>query len=284
MKILKSILAIILCFLILTSFAFCFASADDNVNEKLNFVVIGDSIAEGYGVANEDEAAYGRIVADTNGYNYCNYAKVANDTKDLLYKLENNQLIRNSISEADIINLCIGSNNYLANDDVVLITIGAIFGVNNKQLDDIALDMYQDYLKIYDIIRELNPDAVLVINNIYCAWRGLGHIPFIKAVDRINANINKLCEEHDDIIIFDASSVITHNTELIADDCVHPNSKGNVELARHFLQLLKDKGLGENTEPVILNPGVDYNFYQENFGKIFGTVIQYIVKVLTLNF
>ena len=284
MKMFKRIIALILSVLMLTSFAFCFVSAEDNVKENINFVVIGDSIAEGFGVANEDDAAYGRIVADTNGYNYVNYAAVANDTKDLLYKLENRSDIIKSIEEADIINLCIGSNNYLANDDVVLITAGAIFGVNDKQLDEIAEDMFKDYLVIYDTIRELNPDVVLIIDNIYCAWRGLGHIPFIKAVNRINANINKLCEEHDDIIIFDTNSVITHNTELIADDCVHPNAKGNVELARHFLQLLKENGLGENTEPVILTPGIDYNFYQENFGKFFGTIIQYIVKVLTLNF
>lgn len=284
MKMFKRISALILSVLMLMSFAFCFVSAEDNIKENINFVVIGDSIAEGFGVANEDDAAYGRIVADTNGYNYVNYAAVANDTKDLLYKLENRSDIIKSIEEADIINLCIGSNNYLANDDVVLITAGAIFGVNDKQLDEIAEDMFKDYLVIYDTIRELNPDAVLIIDNIYCAWRGLGHIPFIKAVNRINANINKLCEEHDDIIIFDTNSVITHNTELIADDCVHPNAKGNVELARHFLQLLKENGLGENTEPVILTPGIDYNFYQENFGKLFGTIIQYIVKVLTLNF
>lgn len=284
MKMFKRISALILSVLMLMSFAFCFVSAEDNVKENINFVVIGDSIAEGFGVANEDDAAYGRIVADTNGYNYVNYAAVANDTKDLLYKLENRSDIIKSIEEADIINLCIGSNNYLANDDVVLITAGAIFGVNDKQLDEIAEDMFKDYLVIYDTIRELNPDAVLIIDNIYCAWRGLGHIPFIKAVNRINANINKLCEGHDDIIIFDTNSVITHNTELIADDCVHPNAKGNVELARHFLQLLKENGLGENTDPVILTPGIDYNFYQENFGKLFGTIIQYIVKVLTLNF
>lgn len=284
MKMLKRISAVIFSVLMLTSFAFCFASADENVKGKLNFVVIGDSIAEGYGVANEDEAAYGKIVADTNGYNYANYAAVANDTKDLLYKLENRNDIINSIKEADIINLCIGSNNYLANDDVVMITAGAIFGVNNKQLDEIAEDMYEDYLTIYDTIREMNPDAVLIINKIYCAWRGLGHIPFIKAVDRINANIDKLCELYDDIIVFNTYSVITHNTELIADDCVHPNAKGNVELARHFLQLLKENGLGENTEPIVLVPGEDYNFYQLNFGKILGTIIQYIVKILTLNF
>lgn len=81
--------------------------------------------------------------------------------------------------------------------------------------------------------------------------------------------LNKFAAKHDDVVIFDTSAVISHNTELLADDCVHPNAKGNVELARHMLILLKSLGLGENTEPVILTPGVDYNFYRRSFGNVF---------------
>ena len=137
--------------------------------------------------------------------------------------------------------------------------------------------------QIYSLIREINPDATLIFDNIYCAWKGLGHIPFIKAVSRINAMLNKFAAKHDDVVIFDTSAVISHNTELLADDCVHPNAKGNVELARHMLILLKNLGLGGNTEPVILTPGVDYNFYRRSFGNVFGTVVWQLVRFLTGN-
>lgn len=79
------------------------------------------------------------------------------------------------------------------------------------------------------------------------------------------------------------SAVISHSTELLADDCVHPNAKGNVELARHMLILLKNLGLGGNTEPVILTPGMDYNFYRQSFGNVFGTVVWQLVRFLTGN-
>lgn len=162
-------------------------------------------------------------------------------------------------------------------------SIGALFGTNDKKLDEIAYGIYDDLNTIYSLIREINPDATLIFDNIYCAWKGLGHIPFIKAVSRINAMLNKFAAKHDDVVIFDTSVVISHNTELLADDCVHPNAKGNVELARHMLILLKNLGLGENTEPVILTPGVDYNFYRRSFGNVFGTVVWQLVRFLTGN-
>lgn len=281
MKAMKKLVAVLLCVAMVFSLsAAAFAEAE---NEKINFLVLGDSIAEGYGIENKDEAAYGRIVADTNGYNYKNLARVANDTQDLIEKLKTDEF-KESVAWADVINICIGSNNYLASSDVVIIAIGALLGINDAQMDEIAQGIYEDYNTIYNMIREINPDATLIFNNIYCAWKGLGHIPFIKAVDRINGALNKFAQEHEDIIIFDASSVITHNSELIAADCVHPNAKGNVELARAMLALLKDLGLGENTDPVVLTPGIDYNFYQVTFGKVLGTVIWQLVKLLTANY
>lgn len=279
----KKLICIILSITFVIS-AFAVSSFAEDEGKRKNFLVLGDSIAEGYGVKNSYEASYGRIVADTDNYSYENYARVANDTKDLIYKIENSPYVRGAIKRADIINICIGSNNYLANDDVVMITVGAIFGFNNKQLDEIADDMYNDYVYIYDTIREMNPDAVIIWNRIYCAWKGLGHIPFSKAVKRINSKVDLLKETYPDIVLFDTDKVITHNTDLIADDCVHPNAAGNVALAREMLLLLKEQNLGTATEPVINYQGEDYNFYVENFGDVFGKIIYFIVKLLTLNF
>ena len=127
--------------------------------------------SEGFGVENKEDAAYGKIVADTNGYNYRNLAQVANDTQDLIRKIETVDEFRESIAWADVINICIGSNNYLASKDVVWITIGALFGTNDKKLDEIAYGIYDDLNTIYSLIREINPDATLIFDNIYCAWK-----------------------------------------------------------------------------------------------------------------
>lgn len=253
--------------------------------EGLNFLVLGDSISEGFGVENSDEAGYARIVADTEGYDYLNYSRVATDTADLISRLESKDEIRNAVKEADIINLSIGSNNYLANPDVVLITIGALFGVNDRQLDEIAQWIYEDYLRIIDMLRELNPGAVIIFDNVYCSWEGLGRIPFNRAVVRVNAALDRAKEARpDEFLIFDLASVINGHGELVADDSTHPNAKGNVEIARAMLKYLKELGLGEKTEPVVNHEGIDYNYFKQSFGNVAGALITAIVKVLTMHF
>ena len=257
---------------------------DTELEDAPNLLVLGDSIAEGYGVLNPSQAAYAKIVADTNGYNYRNFARMAHDTKDLLYEITSIESIVESVQWADIIHISTGSNNYLASPDVVSIAVGALFGVNNKQLDAIAEEIYADYLTIYDRIRELNPNATIIMNTVYCAWNGIGHIPFIKAANRVNEKLQMLQKVHEDIILFDMDSIITGHSDLIADDCVHPNAEGNVRIAEAMLQLLFEHGLGSHVEPVVLCEGIDYNYYVLQFGKIGGGIVGFIVKILTLNF
>lgn len=52
--------------------------------ESQHFVVLGDSIAYGSGLSNPKGAVYGKIVADTNGYSYENYAVPGHTTQKLL--------------------------------------------------------------------------------------------------------------------------------------------------------------------------------------------------------
>ena len=108
MKALKSsvslILALVLIFVPVMSTASA-AETEKSVfgdGEGLNFLVLGDSISEGFGVENSDEAGYARIVADTEGYDYLNYSRVATDTSDLISRLESKEEIINAVKEADI--------------------------------------------------------------------------------------------------------------------------------------------------------------------------------------
>ena len=119
MKKFRKIAAVLLCVVMIAVSLQCLAFAAPQDSGKLNFLVLGDSIAEGFGVENKEDAAYGKIVADTNGYNYRNLAQVANDTQDLIRKIKTVDEFRESIAWADVINICIGSNNYLASKDVV---------------------------------------------------------------------------------------------------------------------------------------------------------------------
>lgn len=286
----KRILSVLLCTLILLlTLSSVGASAEGEYDFPtgggLNFLVMGDSITEGFGVENSEEACYAKIVADTNGYNYVNLSRVATDTERLIYQIENSDRFREAIKWADIIHLSIGSNDYLANDRVVLITIGALLGINNRELDEIAEGIYEDYLRIIDLIRELNPEAKLIFDNVYCSWEGLGRIPFNKAVVRVNKALERAKDSRPgEFLIFDLAGVINGHGELVAADSTHPNARGNVEIAGAMLKYLKELGLGENTEPVINAEGIDYNYFVDGFGTVAGTLITAIVRLLTFHF
>ena len=68
-KKLRSVLSVLLAAALLL----CVCAVPVGAAEQPLYVVLGDSIAYGSGLSNPREAVYGRIVADTNGYDYENF-------------------------------------------------------------------------------------------------------------------------------------------------------------------------------------------------------------------
>ena len=133
-------------------------------------------------------------------------------------------------------------------------------------------------------IRELNPDAVIFMQKYYNSWSGFAYIAYNAGLSRVNAAIDRYNEEHPgEVTLCDFSSVMNGHKEYLADDCVHPNSKGNVAIARYVLKQFHDMGLCEATEPVINVPGEDYNYFEVYINKTFGSLITVIVKIMTGN-
>ena len=282
----KVISVLIVCVL---AFAMCVpAFAADS---RLNYVLIGDSITEGYGIDNPDEACYGRIIADTNGYTYRNFGRVATDSDDLAERLQEGSNydywygIRDAVADADIISLSIGANDYLANDDVYRLAAGALFRLNNKKLDAIAEHFYDNLCVIIAEMRALNPDAVILLQTVYSVWYGFAANAFDASAQRCNRMIEKYDREHPGMVtICDISPAMNGKPENLADDCVHPNAQGNVAIARLILAQLHDLGLGENTEPVVNTPGVDYNLFEQMIeNRFLAKLVSFLVKVLTGN-
>ena len=280
----KRIIALLLCAALAASCCVPAFAAD----EPLDYLLLGDSIAEGFGVENPDEACYGRIVADTNGYSYTNYARVATDSGELLARISAEtgySYIRSAIARADIISLSIGGNDYFDHPDVVKLAVGAFFMVNGKKLDAIADQFYLNLCAVIDEIRALNPDATILLQDLYCVWYGIAAHIYRACADRVNAMIKKYDKEHPGaVVLCDISPAMDGHPERLADDCVHPNAAGNVAIAEAVLRQLYDLGLGTQTTPVINTPGVDYNFFDEYYeNKVVARVLSVLIKVLTGN-
>lgn len=253
---------------------------------NLNYLLLGDSIAQGYGIENRQEACYGRIVADTNGYNYLNYAWVATDSSELLEDITaTDSYMRRGIAWADIISISIGANDYFDHDDVYNLAVGAFFMVNDRQLDELADQFYRNLCDIIGEIKALNPGAVILLQKVYSVWRGIAAHVYKACAGRVNAVIDKYAQEHPgDVVLCDISPAMDGHPERLAADCVHPNAAGNVAIAEVILQQLYDMGLGTQTVPVVNNPGIDYNYFEKYYeNKILARFLTVFVRLITGN-
>lgn len=280
----KKIIALLLCAVLAAGCCVPAIAAE----EPLRYLLLGDSIAEGYGIENPDEACYGRIVADTNGYFYENYARVAMDSSELLDRISAQTgyfYIRNAIADADIISLSIGGNDYFDHPDVYNLAVGAFFMINGKELDAIADQYYINLCAIIDEIKALNPDVTILLQEVYCVWYGIAAHVYKACTNRVNAMIEKYDKEHPGAVyLCDVSPAMDGHPERLADDCVHPNAAGNAAIAEVVLQQLYDLGLGTETTPVINNPGVDYNFFEYYYeNKTVARLLTVLVKLVTGN-
>ena len=224
--------------------------------EQTSYLVLGDSIAYGSGLSNPKEAVYGKIVADTNGYAYENYAVPGHTTGNLLRRMET-EAVRDAIGKADIISISIGGNNFLLGNINELLYDG-IVKEDPTRFDEIATGFYEDLGKIYDGIRALNADAVIILQTLYNPQTGYVGDVYQLGADRLNAKVWAFAQAHaSDVLVADVAQALTDSDKDFAQDRIHPSAVGNEKIARVVLQTLYDNGLGAETEPAIVTPGTD---------------------------
>ncbi|MBR3439485.1 MAG: SGNH/GDSL hydrolase family protein [Clostridia bacterium] len=228
-------------------------AAEGSDEEALNYVLLGDSIARGSGVVNYEEACYGRIIADTNGYDYVNYGVDGMQSSELL-ELMKRRDVMDSIEEADIVNISIGGNNFLYGNIPMLI-LGVLFHIDSI-LDTVLDPYYEDLCEILGKIHEANPDAVILLQTLYNPSTGLLRPLLQYGSDKLNERIYQYDKEHPGVIrIVDVASKLNGKGYCFA--FIHPTARGNVEIAKILLKVLYDLGLGKSTEPVIKVRGIN---------------------------
>lgn len=281
LKSLKKIIAIILT----VTFCIGIISVSASAKEKLNYLLLGDSIAEGFGITNPDEASYGKIIADTNGYNYKNDAIMGRNSVGLVNHLTNDEEYINDVKWADIISVSIGGNDFLLDHAALLIVEGIIFNDYSK-FDKIGETFYENFSKSMDRIHEINPNAKILVQLLYTSWTfDFARKPYKQAAKRINDAIIKYVEENpQNICVVDTSEVFDGRRDCISTDTIHPNAQGNIELAKAVQSKLCEIGLANTAELVLLVPGIDRDYLIEYFGTPLGQIIIFAANVATGNF
>lgn len=224
--------------------------------DKPFYLVLGDSIAYGSGLTNAPEACYGKIVADTNGYEYANHAVPGHTTTNLINRLSEPEVIAD-LEKADIISISIGGNDFLMNNLIDLM-FDAMVKNDYTTFDSIAENFYSNFSTIVDIINEHNEDAVILMQTLYNPQSGYLRAPYQQAADRLNSAIERFATENpDEIIIVDVGTALGDDLANFAGDEIHPSVKGNEIIAQTILSTLYDNGLGKSVQPIISVQGED---------------------------
>lgn len=244
-----------ICFILALCMFLSACSFAAQAEEPLNYVVLGDSIARGAGVYNSDKACYGRIVADTCGFGYTNLGIDGLRSWDLIELLGTDEFT-GPVSGADVISLSIGGNDYLQQNLPRIIL--EVSMDNYKIIDDIENDFREYFAEIISIIRELNPDVVIIAQTLYNPRSDLLGKLYGIATARINRVILGYAEENPgEIEIVDTVPYLEGAPECIALDTIHPSAIGNVKLAGQVVLKLNELGLTDKMVPVVNTYGID---------------------------
>jgi lysophospholipase L1-like esterase len=226
------------------------------VNEKKFYLVLGDSIAYGSGISNSREACYGKIVADTNGYDYANHSVPGHTTTNLINRLKDETVI-SDLKKADIISISIGGNDFLMSNLIGLMFDSIVLD-DHTEYDKIAEGFYTNLCEIVEIINSHNADAVILMQTLYNPQSGYLRAPYQEGADRINAAIERYNTENpDEIVIVDVGTALGDDMENYADDEIHPSAAGNEIIAETVLDKLHELDLGSGSAPVITEEGKD---------------------------
>ncbi|MBQ6600798.1 MAG: hypothetical protein IIX36_04055 [Clostridia bacterium] len=263
MKIKKLISMILAVIMLCGCFSVCSLAAG-----KYHYVVLGDSIAYGSGLVNAREACYGKMVADTCGFDYANHAVPGATSLELIYEL-NKQEVRSDIANADIISISIGGNDFL--NELSDLMYQSIVENNYKEFDKIEFGVYANISKVIDTIRELNGGAVILLQTLYNPQFDYLQKSYQYGVDRVNAAVYRCAKENRRVKVVDVAAAINGDEENFADDTLHPSAKGNAIIAQEVLRTLRKLGFTRKTQieakvpgvNVVLGPGVSMalNYY-----------------------
>ncbi len=254
-------LCLLLSLLTALSLLFCAVPAAAAEEAPKNYVVLGDSIGFGAGIQNRNEAVYGKIIANTNGYAYSNYAVNGFRTEDLILRLKTHAGAIAAVKAADIISISIGGNNFLRDNMAAVVARGALG--DYSLVDKIVDGVRTDFNGIMSLIRGYNPDVFVLMQTLYNPMEGTPlSAVYAEATRRLNTVYTDYAEAHpENYAVVDVAAAFRGKKGLIAADYTHPNAEGNYVIAQTVQSKLYELGVAQTDTIVIVTPA-------ENWGEV----------------
>ena len=309
----KFIAAVLVIVMLACCVAVLAACNDDKAVEKTEIVYLGDSIAEGILGASplglRHEYAYANVLGRRNDLTYYNHSVSGHLTKDLRAILENEDIdydmargLLLHVSEADIIHVSILGNDLLQSMNMNAVVLEA---AQDKYdiINGIAATASENIAVIVDRLKELNPDALIIFQNVYnplsekstlvdeptratlSAEYGIeeGDLRDLGSgiLDRLNGVLDNYLKDHPDaFVIADARSEFDRIFEedyergkgLIYPDYIHPSNEGHAVLADLAQGILEERGLVDGKKAIAeyktMRKNVLTNYFAESGADI----------------
>jgi len=197
------------------------------------FVVLGDSISAGEG-ASDKAKSYAELIKSAKGFVLANFAVPGHASEDLLKILAENEDAVKAIQEAGIINLSIGGNDLLHSNVITLVLRLLILG--DKSAADEYIDMFRvNFAVVIEKIRELNPDALFIVQTLYNSMEGVPVVAgaYEVAIVKLNQVYRDYLAAHPGAYeLADVYAAFKGREGLVFRDRIHPSDAGHEMIAR----------------------------------------------------
>ncbi len=272
MRKIQKAVSILLVLVMLMSVMSSFVSAQD---EKIKFVVLGDSIAFGTGISKPDENSYGALISEANGYIYENYSIPGHTTDTMMKRLENETVVA-GIADADIISVSIGGNNFLLAGMQKMLW-DALVKNDYSRFDNIIGELYGKFNGVIDKIKDINPDAALFVQTLYNPRDDIVKDAYQYGIDGLNAQLRKIhTERPNEFTLVEVGEAFNNNTDYIQSDGIHPNELGHYIIAQEYVKVLYEKGFGTASELLSEMPEVKLSFFE----KLLRMIKEFFQKII----
>ncbi|MFJ8527759.1 GDSL-type esterase/lipase family protein [Bacillus sp. NPDC094106] len=207
---------------------------DNQTNDSFYHLVLGDSLAKGYG---STQGGYAELASKQIEEKIHKPIKVENlgvnglTTDRLVEKIQSEE-VQQKIKEANLITINIGGNNLFRLNR----NVGVVDGI--KMLNKEKTHFETDVKNIVSTIRTLNPNALLILSELYNPLQLDDSIASYADMflDGWNDSIYSISKANPPSIVLPIRKLISNDKKELLYDQVHPNDKGYAIIANAFTE------------------------------------------------
>lgn len=198
------------------------------------YLALGDSITVGYGVGSQFSfpTVYGNLLRRHNSdLSVHNLGVNGLTTQGLVELLQCNSSLRHLVSQASLITITIGSN------DLLRLIKDFNQPLNTAQLPMILGNMGRNLAQIGELIRRLNPMAIVKVATLYNplpAGPYAQYVPVQRVIDTANATVIASTKRYGFVVVDLKGEFRGKEQFLIRPDYLHPSAAGYNVIAKAF--------------------------------------------------